>query len=134
MDAEVIEFFPAGDSEPNLIWRERSNFEMKTGLSGIDFTELGAYNKLLLQIEDFREEESAAENYALSLKEASARWEQDIYLPVVRLIKKNSAFWMNFPIGPRPIFSSMLPTTKVAKSRLTKQKKSVIGRHWKISK
>ncbi len=121
MDAEVIEFFPAGDSEPNLIWRERSNFEMKTGLSGIDFTELGAYNKLLLQIEDFREEESAAENYALSLKEASARWEQDIYLPVVRLIKKQRLL-DEFPNRTAADLFLYASYHKVAKSRLTKQK------------
>lgn len=123
MDAEVIEFFPAGDSEPNLIWRERSNFEMKTGLSGIAFTELGAYDKLLLQIEDFRGEESEAENYPLSLREASARWEQDIYLPVIALINKQRLL-DEFPNRTEADLFLYAAYHKIAKSRLTRQKVS----------
>ena len=120
IDAEVIEFFPPGDSEFNLLWRERSIFEMKTGLRDIIFTELGSYDKLLMQIEDFRREEAETEDYPLSLKEASARWEQDIYLPVVALIKKQRLL-DDFPNRTEADLFLYASYHKVAKSRLTNQ-------------
>lgn len=123
IDAEVIEFFPPPNSEPNLIWREQSLFERKTGLAGIEFTELGAYEKLLLQIEDFRKEESQAIGHELSLEEASASWEQEIYKPVVALIRKQRLL-EEFPNRTEADLFLYASYHKVAKARLTKQKVS----------
>ncbi|NLJ74979.1 MAG: ParB N-terminal domain-containing protein [Firmicutes bacterium] len=120
IDAEVIEFLPPSDSEPNLIWRERSAFERKTGLSDIEFTELGAYDKLLIQIEDFREEESEAMGYQMTLEEASASWEQEIYKPVVNLIRKQRLL-DDFPGRTEADLFLYASYHKVAKSRLTQQ-------------
>lgn len=123
IDAEVIEFFPPPNSEPNLIWRERSVFERKTGLAGIDLTELGSYDKLLLQIEDFRKEESQVIKYELTLEEASASWEQEIYKPVCALIHKQRLL-DEFPNRTEADLFLYASYHKVAKSRLTKQKVS----------
>lgn len=120
IDAEVIEYFPPANSEPNLIWRERSTFEQKTGLAGIDLTELGSYDKLLMQIKDFQKEESEAINFDLSLEEAATYWEYDIYLPVVRLIRKQKLL-DEFPNRTEADLFLYASYHKVAKSRLTKQ-------------
>lgn len=123
IDAEVIEFFPAGNSEPNLIWRERSLFERKTGLFGIELTELGSYEKLLLQIEEFRKEESEAMGHELTLEEASASWEQEIYKPVINLIHKQRLL-DDFPNRTEADLFLYASYHKVAKTRLTKQRVS----------
>ena len=120
IDAEVIEFFPPADSEPNLVWRERSFFERKTGLAGIELTELGSYEKLLMQIEDFRKEESQALGHELTLEQASASWEQEIYKPVVALIRKQKLL-EEFPNRTEADLFLYASYHKVAKSRLTKQ-------------
>ncbi|NLJ79551.1 MAG: ParB N-terminal domain-containing protein, partial [Firmicutes bacterium] len=123
IDAEVIEFFPPPDSEPNLIWREKSSFEMKTGLTQIELTELGSYNKLLQQIEEFREEESLARGYQLSLPEASMSWKQEIYKPVLALITKQRLL-EEFPHRTAADLFLYASYHRMAKSRLTKQKVS----------
>lgn len=123
IDAEVVEFFPPANTEPRLVWRERSLFERKTGLIGIDLTELGAYNKLLIQIEDFRKEESQVIGHELTLEEASASWEQEIYKPVVALIRKQRLL-DEFPNRTEADLFLYASYHKVAKSRLTKQKVS----------
>ncbi|HOB39611.1 MAG TPA: ParB N-terminal domain-containing protein [Limnochordia bacterium] len=120
IDAEVVEFFPPPDSEPNLIWRERSIFEHKTGLSGIELTELGAYDKLLMQIEQYRQEESEALRVDLSLQNAAASWEQEIYKPVVALIREQRLL-DEFPGRTEGDLFLYASYHKVAKSRLTKQ-------------
>lgn len=123
IDAEVIEFFPPANSEPNLIWRERSLFERKTALFGIDFTELGSYEKLLLQIEEFRRDESKALGHELTLEEASSSWEQEIYKPVIDLIHKQRLL-DDFPNRTEADLFLYASYHKVAKARLTKQRVS----------
>lgn len=123
IDAEVIEFFPPPDSEPNLLWRERSIFEHKTGLSGIELTELGAYDKLLMQIEQYREEESERLGMELTLQNAASSWEQEIYKPVCKLIREQGLL-NEFPGRTEADLFLYASYHKVAKSRLTKQKVS----------
>ncbi|NMB02244.1 MAG: ParB N-terminal domain-containing protein [Firmicutes bacterium] len=123
IDAHVVEFFPPPNSELNLIWRERSMFEHKTGLSGIQFTELGSYDKLLLQIEDFRKEESETIGLELTLEQASSSWEQEIYKPVCQLIREQGLL-RDFPKRTEADLFLYASYHKVAKSRLTKEKVS----------
>lgn len=123
IDAHVVEFFPPPDSEVNLIWRERSAFEHKTGLTNIHFTELGSYDKLLLQIEDFRTEESEALGTELSLENASASWEQEIYKPVCQLIHEQGLL-KEFPGRTEADLFLYASYHRLAKSRLTKEKVS----------
>ena len=40
IDAYVTEFLPAGDSVQHLLWRERANFEYRSVISDIYFTEV----------------------------------------------------------------------------------------------
>lgn len=120
IDAHVIEFFPPPNSEPNLFWRERSQFEHKTGLSGIRFTELGSYDKLLLQIEEFRKEESEAMGLELSLEHASSSWEQEIYKPVCQLIREQGLL-KEFPRRTEADLFLYASYHRIAKSRLTKE-------------
>ncbi len=123
IDAEVVEFFPPPDSELNLLWRERSIFEHKTGLSGIELTELGAYDKLLMQIEQYRQEESEALGIELTLHNAAASWEQEIYKPVCQLIREQGLLH-EFPGRTEADLFLYASYHKVAKSRLTKRKVS----------
>lgn len=123
IDAEVVEFFPPSDSEPNLIWRERSLFEQKTGLMGIEFTELGSYDKLLMQIEDYRREESEALGMELTLPHAAASWEQEIYKPVCQLIREQHLL-REFPGRTEADLFLYASYHRVAKSRLTQEKVS----------
>ncbi|HHT43648.1 MAG TPA: ParB N-terminal domain-containing protein [Firmicutes bacterium] len=123
IDAEVIEFFPPPNSEPNLIWRERSIFEHRTGLDGIELTELGAYDKLLMQIEEYRQEVSQAMGMDLPLSNAAASWEQEIYKPVCNLIRSQGLLH-DFPGRTEADLFLYASYHKVAKSRLTRQKVS----------
>jgi len=120
IDAQVTEFFPPADSEPNLIWRERSTFERQTGLSEIELTELGSYDKLLLQIRDFQKEESETLGFDLTLQEASAIWLQEIYKPVVALIRKQRLL-AEFPNRTEGDLFLYAAYHRIAKARLTKE-------------
>lgn len=123
IDAEVTEFFPPPDSEPNLIWREKSLFEQQTRLTSIELTELGSYDKLIIQIKDFQKEESKAKGYNLTMHEASNIWLHEIYNPVVALIRKQNLLdeFPNRTEGDLFLYASY---HRIAKARLTKEKVS----------
>ena len=88
IDAHVIEFLPPADSKEHLLWREKSSFERRTHLENIEFSELGLYDKLLTQIEEFQKEESANLGYEISFVRASQLWYHDVYLPVIKQIQQ----------------------------------------------
>lgn len=91
IDAHVIEYLPPADTKKHLLWRERSSFERRTNLTGIVFTELGNYEKLLRQIEEFGAEESGSEKIPdelFSLSKIAQSWLVEIYLPVVHQIRE----------------------------------------------
>ncbi len=121
IDAEVTEFLPPADSKEHLLWRERSTFELKTGLDDIEFSELGLYDNLLVQIEQFRQEEIKSENYMFTLMEAAKNWHSQIYAPVVEQIHKERLL-DEFPSRKEADLFLYATYHRMAKSRLSKEK------------
>ncbi len=121
IDAHVTEYLPAGDNQEHLLWRERSSFERKTGLSGIEFRELGLYGNLLIQIEQFRQEESTEIEQRVTLQEAAKHWYYEIYTPVVDQIHKEGLL-NEFTNRTEADLFLYATYHKMAKSRLTKDK------------
>jgi DNA-binding Lrp family transcriptional regulator len=87
--ARILEFIPSRDSLENLVYRERSDFEDRTGLSAeIEITEIGQYERLLGQISRHREALAAESGRQPSLPEAAADWYRSIYRPLTAIIAK----------------------------------------------
>ena len=88
IDAHVIEYLPPQDSFKNILYRERSDFEMLTGLKDIILTEVGQYKKLLSQIMEHKYYMSERRGKEVDIKEAAKDWYKSIYLPIVKIIEK----------------------------------------------
>ncbi len=85
IDAEVYELIPPADSVEHLLWRERSKFEWKTGIS-LNFTELGSYNHLLTYLRLYTRQLNQKQNSNLSLKNAAQQWYTEVYRPAIKKI------------------------------------------------
>lgn len=123
IDAHVIEYLPPADTKDHLLWRERSAFERKTDLTDIQFSQLGNYEKLLRQIDEFREEESLALGQNLTLKEAAQSWYYEIYQPVAEQIQKEKLL-DEFPGRTEADLFLYATYHKMAKSRLLQEQVS----------
>ncbi|MCX7845723.1 MAG: DUF4032 domain-containing protein [Dictyoglomaceae bacterium] len=88
IDAHVIEYLPSEDSMENILYRERSDFELLTGLKNIILTEIGQYRKLLNQIMEHKYYMSEKKGKEVNIKEAARDWYKNIYLPIVKIIEK----------------------------------------------
>lgn len=88
IDAEVFELIPPGDSLEHLLWRERSLFEIKTGIQ-LNFSELGAYNRLYIYLRLYAKQYNKKNGTNLSVKELHQQWLSEIYQPIIELIQKN---------------------------------------------
>jgi len=88
IDAHVIEYIPAETNMENILYRERSDFELITGLKGIVLTEIGQYRKLLNQILEHKYYMSEKRGEEVGIKEAARDWYKNIYLPIVEKIRK----------------------------------------------
>lgn len=121
IDAHVTEWLPPRDSANNLLWRERADFEFRTGLSTIDFTELGLYDTLLKQIEQFRREEYEQQHLTDNFFIVSKQWFEVIYWPVVEQIRKEQLL-DHFPNRSEADLFLYATYHKMAKSRLTNEK------------
>ncbi|HYH04143.1 MAG TPA: ParB N-terminal domain-containing protein [Bacillota bacterium] len=89
IDAEVYELLPPGDSLPHLLWREKSKFEFKTGLSFV-FTEIGSYDRLMVYLRLYEKQLYQKNGIKVNLKEAGERWKEIIYEPLVKLIREEN--------------------------------------------
>lgn len=87
IEAEVTEFFPSGDSEEDVIHKERFAFEKETGLEGIIVTKAGSYERLRRNIYDFKSDCKSI-NFATD-KEAAREWYEKLYRPVREIIINN---------------------------------------------
>ncbi len=87
IEAEVTEFFPTGDSEEDVIYRERFAFEKETGLEGIVVTRAGSYERLKRNIWDFKNDSRTEQG---SYVEASREWYEKLYRPVREIIANNN--------------------------------------------
>uniref|UniRef100_A0A7C3MRI0 DUF4032 domain-containing protein n=1 Tax=Dictyoglomus thermophilum TaxID=14 RepID=A0A7C3MRI0_DICTH len=88
IDAHVIEYIPSENSIENILHRERSDFELITGLRGIILTEIGQYRKLLNQILEHKYYMSEKKGEEVNIKEAARDWYRNIYLPIVKKIQQ----------------------------------------------
>ena len=90
INADIIEFFPSKDTLENILYREKTEFNDKTGLShSIELTEMGQYTHLINQISRHRNflEKTPGEKSA-SFKGAAEDWFTAIYRPLTEIIEK----------------------------------------------
>lgn len=88
IDAHVIEYIPPETRIENILYREKSDFELVTGLKGIVLTEIGQYKKLLNQILEHKYYMSEKRGEEVNIREASKDWYKRIYLPIVERIRQ----------------------------------------------
>ena len=91
IDAHIVEFLPSKNSLENLLYREKIEFQEKTGLKdSIHLTEIGQYAYLVKQIDEHRFFLGTSEGgKSVSFKEAALDWHETIYLPLTAIIEKN---------------------------------------------
>ena len=85
IDAEISELLPPADSAEHRLWRERTRFEWKTGLT-IRLTVRESYNRLLVYIRLFAKQYYAKTHQPLKMKEAASLWKEQVYQPVLQII------------------------------------------------
>ncbi len=80
IEAVVTEFFSGKDTEEDLNYREKFNFTKQTQLN-LHLTESGDYKKLLYEIENLEGSGNLIEN--------SKYWCQNIYTPIIKILRFN---------------------------------------------
>ena len=90
IDAHVIEYLPSKKTLENIIYREKADFEKKTGLADtITLTEVGKFAYLLEQITQHQHSLEEVSRVAVSLESAAKDWHRTIYVPLVTIIKRS---------------------------------------------
>jgi DNA-binding Lrp family transcriptional regulator len=89
VDASIIEFIPSKNTLENILYREKTEFIEKTGLTAsIPLTEVGQYERILQQIQKhqqfFKEETSGS----VLFQSAAEDWYKTIYRPLTGIIEK----------------------------------------------
>lgn len=87
IEAEVYELIPPADSVEHLLWRERSKFEWKVGIS-LNFTELGSYKRLLTYLRLYTRQLNQRSKGSYTLKSAAQQWYNEVYQPALKKIKE----------------------------------------------
>jgi len=90
IDASIIEFIPSKNTLENILYREKTDFVEKTGLShSIHLTEIGQYDRLIAQIAAHREflEKATA---GISFEKAAEDWYGTVYRPLMSIIEKGN--------------------------------------------
>ncbi|MEE9306126.1 MAG: Lrp/AsnC ligand binding domain-containing protein [Spirochaetia bacterium] len=89
INARVIEFLPSRGTLENILYREKSEFEDRTGLKdSIKLTEPGQYRNLLRQIGQHQKYLEEAGKTNVPLKEAAEDWYNTIYRPLAAMVEK----------------------------------------------
>ncbi len=90
IEAHIVEFLPSKDSLENILYQEKADFLIKTGLpESINLTAVGQYAYLMEQILEhqyFMEEQTHA---SVPLEQAAQDWYKTIYRPLIDIIKHN---------------------------------------------
>ena len=88
IEAYVIEYLPSKQTLENILYREKTNFELSTGLTNkLELTEVGQFGWLLEQIKEHQaalEQLTATET---SLRSAAEDWYNTVYKPLVDIIE-----------------------------------------------
>jgi hypothetical protein len=89
INARVMEFLPSRATVENILYRDKTEFQDKTGLQqSVDLTEPGQYRNLLRQIGRHRELLSEQAGAEVPLKEAAEDWYNTIYRPLAAIVEK----------------------------------------------
>jgi len=89
IDAHVVEFIPSKSTLENLLYRERAEFNDRTGLPyDIELTETGQYSYLIKQISEHQHFLEKEINQPITFEKAAADWYETIYNPLAAIIKK----------------------------------------------
>lgn len=96
IDANVIEYLPAGDEQYPERFAARRTFEHATGVTEVGANRADSYAALLEEIERYREDEGLAE-----LPLAARRWFADVFRPLWEQVRAQQLAARFFP-GDRP--------------------------------
>lgn len=88
IEAEVTEFFPSGENEEDVIYKERFAFEKETGLEGINVSKAGSYERLKRNIWDFKGDCHTVEE--CTFMEAAKEWYKKLYRPIREILINNA--------------------------------------------
>jgi len=89
IEAHVIEYLPSQKTLQNILYREKSDFEKKTGLSDlISLTEVGQFHHLLEQISQHQHSLEEITETTVTLENAAKDWYKTIYRPLISIIKR----------------------------------------------
>jgi len=90
IDAHITEYLPSRKTLENILYREKADFEKKTGLSDlISLTEVGQFHHLLEQITQHQHSLEEVTGATVSLENAAEDWYKTIYHPLVSIIKRS---------------------------------------------
>ncbi len=87
IDANVTEYLPLRNAAGRSFIQKRIEFEDKTGLQSISLSHRESYNRLLRQIENYKNLLEQKGNNVVSFKEAAQDWLESIYHPVAQKIR-----------------------------------------------
>jgi len=97
IDADIVEFIPSKNTLENILYREKSEFSDKTGLSySIGLTEVGQYAHLIKQILNHQDFLKQIAGGSFSFESAAVDWYKTIYCPLIAIIK-NAHLIESFP-------------------------------------
>ena len=89
INARVVEFLPSRATAENILYRDKTEFQDKTGLrQSIDLTEPGQYRNLMRQITQHRLFLSEKAGSEVPLKESAEDWYNTIYRPLTAIVEK----------------------------------------------
>lgn len=89
IDAEVYELIPPADSIEHILWRERSRFQWRAGIS-LNFTEPGSYKRLFTFLRLYTRQLNQKNNGSYTLKNAAQQWYAEAYQPALKKINKEN--------------------------------------------
>lgn len=90
IDARIMEYIPSKKTLENILYREKADFEKKTGLFDlISLTEVGQFALLIKQIEEHREALASVTGDKVSVENAARDWYKTIYRPLTAIIKRS---------------------------------------------
>jgi len=87
--ADIVEFIPSKNTLENVLYKQRSDFIEKTGLSqAFTLTEIGQYNYLLSQIKQHQDYLWRVTGQKVTIQNAALDWYQTIYQPLIAIIER----------------------------------------------
>ena len=89
IDADIVEFIPSKNTLENILYREKAEFNDKTGLPySIELTELEQYSHLIKQISKHQIFLEQTPGEGVPFENAALDWYETIYRPLTAIIEK----------------------------------------------